>query len=114
MQHSHNLSRWVRQLVLATGLLLADLLGSSHPAAAQQARPEDTLVVNPARPQLYVEENDYSVLEDPTGRSLMLSISSISISSSISSPSSWPQVITSRFSQPFRSLHKTSLMTGES
>jgi len=67
MQHSHNLSRRVRQLVLATSLLLVSLLGGSHSTVAAP-RPEDTLAVNPAQPQLYVEENYYSVLEDPTGR----------------------------------------------
>ena len=47
------------------GLLLAlALLGG--PAFA--AQPEDTLAVSPSNPALYLEENYYSMLEDPTGR----------------------------------------------
>ena len=54
MQHSHNLSNRVQQLILATSLLLAGLLGNCYPTVAAP-RPEDTLAVNPAQPQLYVE-----------------------------------------------------------
>ena len=36
--------------------------------ARAHATPEDTLAVNPAQPALYLEENYYSMLEDPTGR----------------------------------------------
>lgn len=50
---------------LLTVLLLL-LLSTRLPAAA--VPPEDTLVVNPAQPQHYLDENYYSVLEDPTGR----------------------------------------------
>ncbi|MBF9222919.1 7TM diverse intracellular signaling domain-containing protein [Hymenobacter ruricola] len=40
-------------------------VGSSFPA---HAAPEDTLVVNPAQSAIYLDENYYSLLEDPTGR----------------------------------------------
>ena len=36
--------------------------------ARAHAAPEDTLAVSPAHPALYLEENYYSMLEDPTGR----------------------------------------------
>ncbi|MDO7845263.1 7TM diverse intracellular signaling domain-containing protein [Hymenobacter sp. M29] len=56
--------RTLMQLVLGTGLLLASLLGLSLPTLAA---PEDTLVVNPSQPALYLDENYYSMLEDPSG-----------------------------------------------
>ena len=52
------------------GLWLLLLLGALLPCLPAAAAPtaEDTLVVNPARSALYLDENLYSVLEDPTGR----------------------------------------------
>ena len=46
--------------------LLLSLLASGPRAAA--APPEDTVAVNPARPAWYLDENYYSLLEDPSGR----------------------------------------------
>ncbi|WP_310398143.1 7TM diverse intracellular signaling domain-containing protein [Hymenobacter sp.] len=58
--------RWARLLRCAwRAALLAWALPGSLQAAAH---PEDTLVMAPARPELYLEENYYSVLEDPTDR----------------------------------------------
>ncbi|MBH8570790.1 hypothetical protein KB206_17990 [Microvirga sp. STS02] len=45
-------------------LLVLALLGGP----ARAAQPEDTLAVSPSNPALYLEENYYSMLEDPTGR----------------------------------------------
>ena len=59
-------SNWARRLrciLCALPLLLSQL----HPAQAGTAR-EDTLAVNPARPEQDLEENYYSMLEDPAGR----------------------------------------------
>jgi len=53
------------QLILSAGLLLAGLLG---PSLVAQAAPEDTLVVNPAQQAIYLDENYYSTLEDPSGQ----------------------------------------------
>ena len=75
MQHSRNQHRFrlgqQRGLYIALGLLLRAVslcllawLGS----VPAQAAPEDTLAVNPARPELYLDDNYYSMLEDPTGR----------------------------------------------
>ena len=57
--------RWCARLLLVVGFVLAGLL-SGRPSAA--ATPEDTLVIDPALPNFYLEENFYSMLEDPTGR----------------------------------------------
>ena len=46
-------------------LLLALLWG---PARAAQVQPEDTLAVYPSQAEIYLDDNYYSVLEDPTGR----------------------------------------------
>ncbi len=51
--------------VLRTGLVFLVLLSASLRATAA---PEDTLVVNPALPFIYLQDYYYSVLEDPTGR----------------------------------------------
>lgn len=52
-------------LLRLAGLLLWLLV--LLPARAYAA-PEDTLAVSPGNPALYLEENYYSILEDPTGR----------------------------------------------
>ena len=59
--------RHCRGLVLRRSLwvCLLLLLGGLRPALAT---PEDTLVVSPAQPAIYLDDNLYSVLEDPTGR----------------------------------------------
>jgi hypothetical protein len=59
-------SSWVRPLLCSCYALLL-LFGLLRPARALAA-PEDTLTVNPTQPELYLEENYYSMLEDPTGR----------------------------------------------
>jgi hypothetical protein len=47
-------------------LLLVNILPSIY--LPSRAAPVDTLVANSARPELYLDENYYSMLEDPTGR----------------------------------------------
>lgn len=59
-------SSWVRPLRRSCYALLL-LFGLLRPARALAA-PEDTLVVKPTQPELYLDENYYSMLEDPTGR----------------------------------------------
>ena len=54
------------QPVRRAGLLFALL--ATGAAGALAATPEDTLAVNPAVPALYLDDNYYSTLEDPTGR----------------------------------------------
>ena len=56
----------LHQSVFRLALLLLSLLAGAHRTAA--APPADTLAVNPARPELYLDENYYSILEDPSGR----------------------------------------------
>ena len=53
------LRRWCGLLLLCLPLLCA---------RQATAAPEDTLAANPAHPELYVDDNYYSMLEDPTGR----------------------------------------------
>jgi hypothetical protein len=47
--------------------VVALLLGLPNALQARSAA-EDTIVVNAKRPEFYLEDNYYSVLEDPTGR----------------------------------------------
>ena len=71
---SGKLSHQTKRLLAAIAWFLTNLL-SLHPSAAAP-RPEDTLVVSLSQPQLYLEENYYSVLEDPTGRLTMAQVQS--------------------------------------
>ena len=63
---SHARGQCQQQLVLRLVLLLMSLLAGAPCATA--APPEDTVAVNPARPELYLDENYYSMREDPSGR----------------------------------------------
>ncbi|WP_082684956.1 7TM diverse intracellular signaling domain-containing protein [Hymenobacter sedentarius] len=75
MQHSRNqgwllrrnggIGSQLQRLLLGTSLVLLSLLGARRSAAAT---PEDTLVINQALNEFYLDENYYSMLEDPTGR----------------------------------------------
>ena len=55
-------------LLLVNGLLILVL--------PSRAAPVDTLIVNPAHSELYLDENYYSILEDPTGRLTLANVQS--------------------------------------
>ncbi|UOQ98596.1 hypothetical protein MUN81_03680 [Hymenobacter sp. 5317J-9] len=63
----------LRRFFFALSLLLAGLPGSAWPA---HAAPEDTLVVDPAQSAIYLDDNYYSLLEDPTGRLTLAQVQS--------------------------------------